>query len=55
MFVRFFIDRPIFASVLAIIILMVGLLSVFALPIAQYPGNLAALGARHRQLHWRGC
>ncbi len=37
MFVRFFIDRPIFASVLAIIILMVGLLSVFALPIAQYP------------------
>ena len=37
MFVRFFIDRPIFASVVAIIILMVGILSVFALPIAQYP------------------
>ncbi|WP_285906288.1 efflux RND transporter permease subunit [Pseudodesulfovibrio pelocollis] len=37
MFVRFFIDRPIFASVVAIIILMVGVLSLFALPIAQYP------------------
>lgn len=35
--VRFFIDRPIFASVVAIIILLVGILSVFALPIAQYP------------------
>ncbi|WP_319584247.1 multidrug efflux RND transporter permease subunit [uncultured Pseudodesulfovibrio sp.] len=37
MFVRFFIDRPIFASVVAIIILLVGGLSLFALPIAQYP------------------
>lgn len=37
MFVRFFIDRPIFASVLAIVILLVGGLSLFALPIAQYP------------------
>nr|WP_321258230.1 multidrug efflux RND transporter permease subunit [uncultured Pseudodesulfovibrio sp.] len=37
MFVRFFIDRPIFSSVLAIIILLVGGLSIFALPIAQYP------------------
>ncbi|MBU4379995.1 MAG: multidrug efflux RND transporter permease subunit, partial [Proteobacteria bacterium] len=30
-------DRPIFASVVAIVILMVGTLSIFALPIAQYP------------------
>ena len=37
MFVRFFIDRPIFASVMAIIILMVGILSALFLPIAQYP------------------
>ncbi|BCS87939.1 efflux RND transporter permease subunit [Pseudodesulfovibrio sediminis] len=35
--IRFFIDRPIFASVMAIIILLVGGLSIFALPIAQYP------------------
>ncbi|WP_419785184.1 efflux RND transporter permease subunit [Pseudodesulfovibrio sp.] len=37
MFVRFFIERPIFASVMAIIILMVGTLSALFLPIAQYP------------------
>ncbi|OAI42074.1 hypothetical protein AYO40_06765 [Planctomycetaceae bacterium SCGC AG-212-D15] len=37
MFSRFFIDRPIFASVLSIIVTLAGLLAVFALPIAQYP------------------
>ncbi len=35
--VKFFIDRPIFASVVAIIILLVGVLSALSLPIAQYP------------------
>ncbi len=34
---RFFIDRPIFASVLSIIIVVVGLVSLQALPIAQFP------------------
>ncbi len=34
---RFFIDRPIFASVLSIIIVVVGLVSFEALPIAQFP------------------
>ena len=34
---RFFIDRPIFAWVLAIIIMLVGGLAVFTLPVAQYP------------------
>src|SRR5215217_886480 len=34
---RFFIDRPIFAWVLAIIIMMAGALSITQLPIAQYP------------------
>ena len=33
----FFIDRPIFASVLSIIIVVVGLVSIEALPIAQFP------------------
>ena len=33
----FFIDRPIFASVLSIIIVVVGLVSLEALPIAQFP------------------
>jgi multidrug efflux pump len=36
-FYRFFIDRPIFASVLSIFVTLAGLLSVFSLPIAQYP------------------
>jgi multidrug efflux pump subunit AcrB len=36
-FSRFFIDRPIFASVMSIIITLGGLLAVFSLPIAQYP------------------
>ncbi len=35
---RFFIDRPIFAWVIAILIMLAGLLSIFLLPIAQYPG-----------------
>ncbi|WDT80605.1 MAG: efflux RND transporter permease subunit [Candidatus Manganitrophus sp.] len=34
---RFFIDRPIFASVLSIVIVVVGLVAMRALPIAQYP------------------
>jgi hydrophobe/amphiphile efflux-1 (HAE1) family protein len=34
---RFFIERPIFASVLAIIIVLAGLVSSNILPIAQYP------------------
>lgn len=34
---RFFIDRPIFAWVLAIIVMLAGILSIATLPIAQYP------------------
>lgn len=34
---RFFITRPIFASVLSIIIVLAGLAAAFKLPIAQYP------------------
>jgi hydrophobe/amphiphile efflux-1 (HAE1) family protein len=34
---RFFIDRPIFASVLSIVITLAGSVAVFNLPIAQYP------------------
>ncbi len=34
---RFFIDRPIFAWVISIIIMGIGLLSVYTLPVAQYP------------------
>jgi multidrug efflux pump len=34
---RFFIDRPIFASVLSIVITLAGGISLFALPLAQFP------------------
>jgi len=36
-FSHFFIDRPIFASVLSIVIVLVGALALIGLPIAQYP------------------
>ena len=36
-FSRFFIDRPIFAAVLSIIIFVAGLLAMFELPISEYP------------------
>ena len=34
---KFFIDRPIFAWVIAIVLMMVGALAVVTLPVAQYP------------------
>ncbi len=34
---HFFIDRPIFAAVLSIVLTLAGLISVTALPVAQYP------------------
>jgi multidrug efflux pump len=37
---RFFIDRPIFAWVVALIIMLIGILSITRLPIARYP-NIA--------------
>jgi len=36
-FSRFFIDKPIFAAVLSIVIFVAGLLSIFGLPISEYP------------------
>ncbi|GLI33502.1 hypothetical protein DAMNIGENAA_09350 [Desulforhabdus amnigena] len=37
MFSRFFIERPIFATVISLIIVIAGLVAMNALPIAQYP------------------
>ena len=34
---RFFIDRPVFAWVISIIIMGIGILSILTLPVAQYP------------------
>jgi multidrug efflux pump len=37
MFTRFFIDRPIFASVLSIMVTLAGAVALTSLPVAQYP------------------
>ena len=34
---RFFVDRPIFAGVISIVIVLAGLLALFQLPISEYP------------------
>ncbi len=36
-FSRFFIDRPVFAAVIAVALLVIGGLAYFALPVSQYP------------------
>ena len=36
-FPHFFIDRPIFAAVLSIVVVILGILGYFSLPAAQYP------------------
>jgi Cation/multidrug efflux pump len=37
LFSNFFINRPIFASVLSIMVTLAGSIALFSLPIAQYP------------------
>ncbi len=34
---RFFIDRPIFASVISVLIVVAGGVALFKLPVAEYP------------------
>ena len=41
MFSKFFIDRPIFATVLALLMIFAGILTVKTLPIGQYPDNIS--------------
>ena len=36
-FSRFFVDRPIFAAVLSLVIVVAGALALFRLPISEYP------------------
>ena len=36
-FARFFIDRPVFAAVISIVIVIAGTIAALNLPIAQYP------------------
>ena len=37
MFSKFFINRPIFATVLALLMILAGLLTIKTLPVAQFP------------------
>jgi multidrug efflux pump len=37
MFSRFFIDRPIFATVLSVVVTLAGAIALFTLPVTQYP------------------
>jgi hydrophobe/amphiphile efflux-1 (HAE1) family protein len=37
MFSKFFIDRPIFATVLSLLLIVAGLVTLYTLPVAQYP------------------
>jgi HAE1 family hydrophobic/amphiphilic exporter-1 len=37
MFSKFFIERPVLANVIAIVLVLIGAVSVFKLPVAQYP------------------
>ena len=53
MFSRFFIDRPIFAAVLSIFIVIAGLAAMRVLPIAQYPEIAPPVVTRARDLSRR--
>ncbi len=46
---RFFIDRPIFAAVLSLLILIAGFLAVFRLPVAEYPNVVPPSVVVHAQ------
>jgi len=37
MMARFFVDRPVFSTVISVVIVLAGLVAVFTLPLAQYP------------------
>ena len=52
-FSHFCIDRPIFATVLSILIVLLGAAAYFTLPVAQYPGDRAADDRDPRQLSGR--
>ena len=50
---RFFINRPIFASVIAILVTLAGILSITSLPVSQYPAIAPPQIAIRRHLSWR--
>jgi len=51
---KFFLDRPVFAWVIAIFIMLLGALAIYNLPISQYPPLAPPSIAIHRLLLSRG-
>lgn len=51
---KFFIDRPIFAWVIAIILMLAGILAIMKLPVAQYP-TIAPPAISISANYWRRC
>ncbi|WP_287815366.1 efflux RND transporter permease subunit, partial [Pseudomonas sp.] len=49
---KFFIDRPIFAWVVALVIMLVGALSILNLPVNQYPSIAPPAVAVGRSFLW---
>ena len=52
---RFFIDRPVFAWVLAIVLMLVGAVSITETPDRPIPADRAASRFHQRHLPWRVC
>ena len=51
MFSRFFVERPIFAMVLSIVIVLTGLVALVGLPIARYP-EITPARSNRRHATW---
>ncbi|MDF1584506.1 MAG: efflux RND transporter permease subunit [Methyloprofundus sp.] len=53
MFSKFFIERPIFAAVISIVLLIAGSVSLLTLPTAQYPEITPPYSSGYSDLPWR--
>ncbi len=49
---KFFINRPIVAMVISIVMVLVGSLTVLSLPVAQFPNITPPEIPSHRHLRW---
>lgn len=55
MFSRFFVRRPVFAWVIAILIMLAGILAIRTLPVAQYPDVAPPTIKNFSHLYWCFC
>ena len=49
---KFFIERPVLTNVLAIIMILLGAVALFNLPVAQYPDVVPPTGAGYEWTDW---